>query len=60
MKAKERVFNNVTEQRRKTMSKIRGKNTTIAVSYTHLMLMKTVNIRDMMYTSRTESVKISV
>lgn len=31
MKAKERVFNNVTEQRRKTMSKIRGKNTTIEV-----------------------------
>ena len=32
MKAKERVFNNVTEQRRKTMSKIRGKNTTIEVT----------------------------
>ena len=31
MKAKERVFNNVTE-RRKTMSKIRGKNTTIEVT----------------------------
>ena len=33
MKAKERVFNNVTEQRRKTMSKIRGKNTTIEVTF---------------------------
>ena len=32
MKAKERVFNNVTEQRRKMMSKIRGKNTTIEVT----------------------------
>ena len=32
MKAKERVFNNVNEQRRKTMSKIRGKNTTIEVT----------------------------
>ena len=32
MKANERVFNNVTEQRRKTMSKIRGKNTTIEVT----------------------------
>ena len=32
MKAKERVFNNVTEQRRKTMSKIIGKNTTIEVT----------------------------
>lgn len=29
---KTRVFNNVTEQRRKTMSKIRGKNTTIEVT----------------------------
>ena len=29
---KARVFNNVTEQRRKTMSKIRGKNTTIEVT----------------------------
>lgn len=32
MKASERVFNNVTEQRRKTMSKIRGKDTNIEVA----------------------------
>lgn len=32
MKANERVFNNVTEQRRKTMSKIRGKDTKIEVA----------------------------
>ena len=32
MKAGERVFNNVTEQRRKTMSKIRGKDTKIEVA----------------------------
>ena len=32
MKANERVFTNVTEQRRKTMGKIRGKNTKIEVA----------------------------
>lgn len=32
MKAKERIFHNVTEQRRKTMSKIRGKDTKIEVA----------------------------
>ncbi len=32
MKAKERVFKNVTEQRRKNMSKIRGKDTSIEVA----------------------------
>ncbi len=32
MKANERIFNNVTEQRKKTMSKIRGKDTKIEVA----------------------------
>ena len=32
MKSKERVFTNVTEQRKKTMSKIRGKDTKIEVA----------------------------
>lgn len=32
MKAKERIFNNVTDQRKKTMSKIRGKDTKIEVA----------------------------
>lgn len=32
MKANERVFNNVTEQRKKTMSKIHGKDTKIEVA----------------------------
>lgn len=32
MKVNERVFNNVTEQRKKTMSKIRGKDTKIEVA----------------------------
>ena len=32
MKANERIFNNVTEQRKKTMSKIRGKDTKIEVT----------------------------
>ena len=31
MKSKDRVFNNVSEQRRKTMSKIHGKDTSIEV-----------------------------
>ena len=44
MKAKERVFNNVTEQRRKTMSKIRGKNTTIEVTLQRLYGQKDIVI----------------
>ena len=32
MKAKERVFENVTDSRRKTMSKIRGKDTSIEIT----------------------------
>ena len=44
MKAKERVFNNVTEQRRKTMSKIRGKNTTIEITLQRLYGQKDIVI----------------
>ena len=44
MKAKERVFNNVTEQRRKMMSKIRGKNTTIEVTLQRLYGQKDIDI----------------
>ena len=44
MKAKERVFNNVTEQRRKTMSKIRGKNTTIEVTLQKALWQKDIVI----------------
>ena len=40
MKSNERKFENVTEQRRKTMSKIRGKDTSIEVTLRKMLWQK--------------------